>query len=189
MPASYLDLDGLRYYNNKLNTKFADKVDKVNGKGLSTNDYTNEEQSKLSNIAAGAQVNVIEAISVNGTAQTITSKLVNITVPTNNNQLTNGAGYQTSSDVSTAIQTALSSITSFEFSVVQALPASGVAGTIYLVAHSHDTDDGYDEYIWVNNAFEKLGHTDIDLSGYLATSATITNAEIDAIIAGTTSGS
>lgn len=185
MPASYLDLNGLRYYNNKINTELADKVDKVDGKGLSKNDYTDADQTKLSGISAGAQVNVIEAISVNGTAQTITSKLVNISVPTNNNELTNGAGYQTASDVSTAIATALSNITSFEFSVVQALPASGVAGTIYLVAHSHDTNDGYDEYIWVNNAFEKLGHTDVDLSGYLQTSATITNAEIDAIIAGT----
>ena len=33
-------------------------VDAVSGKGLSTNDYTNEEKSKLSGIAAGAEVNV-----------------------------------------------------------------------------------------------------------------------------------
>lgn len=35
------------------------------------------------------------------------------TIPTNNNQLTNGAGYQTSSDVQTAINNALSSITGY----------------------------------------------------------------------------
>ena len=34
------------------------KVDKVSGKGLSTNDYTTAEQTKLSGIATGAQVNV-----------------------------------------------------------------------------------------------------------------------------------
>ena len=34
------------------------KVDKVNGKGLSTNDYTTAEKTKLSGIAAGAEVNV-----------------------------------------------------------------------------------------------------------------------------------
>lgn len=34
------------------------KVDKIEGKQLSTNDYTNEEKSKLSGIAAGAEVNV-----------------------------------------------------------------------------------------------------------------------------------
>jgi hypothetical protein len=36
----------------------ADKVDKVTGKGLSTNDYTTTEQTKLAGIAAGAEVNV-----------------------------------------------------------------------------------------------------------------------------------
>lgn len=45
----------------------------------------------------GYQANKIETIKVNGTTQTITSKTVDITVPTNNNQLTNGAGYITSS--------------------------------------------------------------------------------------------
>lgn len=34
------------------------KVDKVNGKGLSTNDYTTAEKNKLEGIAAGAEVNV-----------------------------------------------------------------------------------------------------------------------------------
>lgn len=34
------------------------KVDKVSGKGLSTNDYTTAEKSKLEGIAAGAEVNV-----------------------------------------------------------------------------------------------------------------------------------
>jgi hypothetical protein len=34
------------------------KVDKVSGKGLSTNDYTTAEKNKLSGIEAGAEVNV-----------------------------------------------------------------------------------------------------------------------------------
>lgn len=34
------------------------KVDKVTGKGLSTNDYTTDEKNKLAGIAAGAEVNV-----------------------------------------------------------------------------------------------------------------------------------
>lgn len=58
------------------------KVDKIEGKGLSTNDYTTAEKKKLGGIAAGAQVNVIESIKVNGQAQAIDSKGVNITVPT-----------------------------------------------------------------------------------------------------------
>lgn len=40
-----------------LNAAVGSKVDKVSGKGLSTNDYTTTEKNKLSGIAAGAQVN------------------------------------------------------------------------------------------------------------------------------------
>jgi hypothetical protein len=36
----------------------ANKVDKINEKGLSTNDYTTEEKTKLSGITAGADVSV-----------------------------------------------------------------------------------------------------------------------------------
>ena len=46
-----------------------DKVDKVAGKGLSTNDYTTAEKGKLSGIEAGAEVNVLN--SVNGKTGTV----------------------------------------------------------------------------------------------------------------------
>ena len=57
------------------------KVDKVNGKGLSSNDYTDAEKNKLNGIAEGAQVNVIETVKVNGTALTPVNKAVDINVP------------------------------------------------------------------------------------------------------------
>ena len=44
-----------------------EKVDKVEGKQLSTNDYTAEDKEKLDEIEAGAQVNFIEHILVNDT--------------------------------------------------------------------------------------------------------------------------
>ena len=59
-------------------TALDDKVDKVQGKDLSTNDYSNADKDKLTGIEAGAQVNKIETIKVNGTAQTITEKSVDI---------------------------------------------------------------------------------------------------------------
>ena len=66
-----------------------EKVDKVSGKGLSTNDYTTDEKNKLAGIAAGAQVNVIESVKVNGATQPISNKEVNISEPTKLSQLTN----------------------------------------------------------------------------------------------------
>ena len=47
----------------QLNAALNGKVDKVEGKGLSTNDYTDEEKEKLASIAAGAEVNVINGAS------------------------------------------------------------------------------------------------------------------------------
>ena len=49
----------------------------------------------------GYQENVIESIEVNGTAQTISNKTVDITVPTDTSDLTNGAGYITSASLPT----------------------------------------------------------------------------------------
>lgn len=52
------------------------KVDKISGKGLSTNDYTNAEKDKLRNIEDDAQVNKVEAVEVDGETQPIQNKKV-----------------------------------------------------------------------------------------------------------------
>lgn len=51
---NFLDEEGLNYFWGKIDNA---KVDKVTGKGLSTNDYTTTEKNKLSGIASGAEVN------------------------------------------------------------------------------------------------------------------------------------
>ena len=78
----YLDYNGLAYLWEKIKSLVSTKVDKVNGKGLSTNDYTTAEKTKLAGIATGAQVNVIEGVQVNGTSLTPTNKIVNVPVMT-----------------------------------------------------------------------------------------------------------
>ena len=52
--AKFLDTAGLTYLWSKIKTALSGKVDKVNGKGLSTNDYTTAEKNKLAGIEAGA---------------------------------------------------------------------------------------------------------------------------------------
>ena len=67
-----------------------------------------------------------------------------------------------------------------EYVVVTELPTASAEtmGKIYLVAHSHGTDDIYDEYLTIRTAqsgipvtftysWEKIGNTDIDLSNYV----------------------
>ena len=87
-----------------------------------------------------------------------------ITVPTVVSDLTNDADYQSGSQVSSAIATAIAGITGISFEIVQTLPATGDAGTIYLVSHGGSGTDIYDEYVYVNNAWEKIGSTSADFT-------------------------
>lgn len=52
--AKFLDTAGLTYLWGKIKTALSGKVDKVSGKGLSTNDYTTAEKNKLTGIETGA---------------------------------------------------------------------------------------------------------------------------------------
>ena len=99
MASKFLDDSGLAYLWLKIKTLVGGKVDKVDGKGLSTNDYTSNEKTKLANIASGAQVNVLEGIQKNGTNVTVTNKIANITVPTKTSDITNDSGFITAADV------------------------------------------------------------------------------------------
>lgn len=105
MASSYLDKAGLALVWEKIKGLVSGKVDKVDGKGLSTNDYTSDEKTKLAGIASGAQVNVLEGIQKNGDTVTITNKIANITVPTKTSDITNDSGFITSSSVPTATST------------------------------------------------------------------------------------
>lgn len=78
-------------------------------------------------------------------------------------------------EVKKAISHAVGQITSFEYKIVDSLPATteGKKGVIYLIAHSGSTNqNSYDEYIFLPAdgstaaRYEKIGTTDIDLTPY-----------------------
>lgn len=77
--------------------------------------------------------------------------------------------------VNQRITEAVGKITSFEYKIVDSLPAvsDGKKGVVYLVAHSGSTNqNSYDEYIFLPAEgstaarYEKIGTTDIDLTPY-----------------------
>lgn len=78
MALKALSFEGLTYYHNKIKTLLSGKVDKEDGKGLSSNDYTTAEKQKLAGIETGADANVIETVQVNGSALSVTDKKVNV---------------------------------------------------------------------------------------------------------------
>lgn len=108
-----------------------------------------------------------------------TPKVPTASAGTNNTQAASTAF------VTSAISTAMAGITKLDFQVVQTLPSTGVKGTFYLIANSGRGQNVYDEYLWINNKYEKLGTREIDLSSYIKQSdmVAITNSEIDAAFA------
>lgn len=46
----FLDENGLLYYNQKIDTKLNNKVEKVEGKGLSEKDFTSAYENKLNSL-------------------------------------------------------------------------------------------------------------------------------------------
>lgn len=90
------------------------------------------------------------------------------------------------------VDTVINAVKQFEYQVVTKLPTASQAtmGKIYLVAHSHNPSDGkpdsYDEFITVQSGstykWERIGNTDIDLSGYVPTTRKINNRALSSDI-------
>ena len=117
--------------------------------------------------SAGAQANVIESIKVNGTAQAITNKAVDIKMPTKVGDLTNDQKFQTETQVSTAIQTAISKSGHASFEKADSIPSAATAkeNVLYLVMNAKTGH--YDIYAKVGDKMELLDDTTVDLSGYV----------------------
>ena len=164
--ATKADINNLQPAINQANKLSADYIAETNNNKV----MTSAERTKLAGIATGAEVNVQSDWNVTNSSSDAFIK----NKPTNVSAFTNDSGYQNASQVSSAIASAVGEITSFEFEIVQTLPASGEAGVVYLVPNSGTTPNIYDEYIWVNNAFEKIGTTEMDLSNYYTKTQTDT---------------
>ena len=133
------------YVDSKLDTK----VDKVSGKQLSANDYTNEDKTKLAGIAAGAEVNVnADWNAESGDAQILNKPTI-----------------ITEEQVDQKINAAIGSVYKVKGSVAnyEALPKDNV--TIGDVYNLEDTGANYVATSTTPD-WDKLSET-VDLNGYL----------------------
>lgn len=202
--ANFLDFQGLQQLVGVIKDKF---VQKESGKSLSTNDYTDEEKQKLStlktyNVATseeagllssanlnkinsideGAEKNVITKIKRNGTLVNVSNKEVDIAVPTKYSELVNDKDL-----VSTAqVKTLISEARHMKKEIVSTKPSTGEENVIYLVGPKGSGNNIYEEWLYINGQWEKIGDTDtkVDLSGYLKTSdiQAITTEEINQVM-------
>lgn len=103
------------------------------------------------------------------------------TIPTKTSDLTNDSSFITNAVnnlvnyylkteiyTKTEVDNLISAISTMSLQVVQVLPTEDIqTNVIYLVPRvDSETGNIYDEYIYVSNAWEKIGSTDVDLTGY-----------------------
>ena len=163
------------------------------------------DKTKLDGIAEGANKTTVDSAMSSSSTNPVQNKVINTALGNKANLAsptftgtpkapTAAAGTNTTQIATTAfvkseITTAISGITGIDFQIVQTLPQTGTKGVIYLVPNNGQNPNSYDEYIWITSgqsgSFEKIGTTDVDLSGYVQATemVKITNAEIDAIVA------
>ena len=135
-------------------TAWNNKVDKVNGKGLSTNDYTDAAKAKVDAIP--------ENPKYTDTTYDLTPYAKKAEVPTKVSALTNDKGFKTEKEILSLIQ----SSSKLKKEVVTALPSTGKDDVLYLKKDGNDVNNSYVEYMWINGAWEIIGNTKIDLNPY-----------------------
>lgn len=194
--AKYLDDNGLLYVWGKIKTLLATKQNTLRaGDHISISAdtisavYDNATQSKAGLMSAADKIKLAEVNDVISTKSNIDSPAFTGTplAPTAA-EGTKTKQIATTEFVSSAVAAALAKITGIKFEVVTELPASGVDGVFYLLSHTHsDENDSYDEYVWLSgkSKYEKIGNTDVDLSGYIKSSdiSAIANTDVDTICA------
>jgi hypothetical protein len=156
----YTDDNGLLYLIGKIKTLVGTKVDKVEGKGLSTNDFTTQEKTKLATLQNYDDTNISNRVTT-----------------------LENAGYQTQSQVQTLINSSLSSVMTYKGTVANYsdLPSQDVAvGDTYNITNASSNNNAGDNATWNGTTWDILG-SNIDLSSYLQRSelVAITNNEID----------
>ena len=151
-----------RYANKETTTeKLNQKVDKIEGKGLSTNDYTDIDKGK---------VNLLEEIYA--TKQEIPTKLSQFNNDTGfiTNTVNNLYNYYLKSETYSKdeITKIVNSISTLTLKKVDKLPIEKIStSTIYLVkAEDQDEKNIYEEYVYVDGNWEIIGTTEVDLSNF-----------------------
>lgn len=128
------------------------------------NDYVivGSSTAGLDNYYTKAEVDGLIA-GVEGKIPTSLSQLSNAETGFITAAVDNLINYYTKTEVNDLI----GQVTTISFEVVDVLPQTGEANKIYLVPSTEgQPQNGYDEYLYVNESWEKIGSTDIDLSQY-----------------------
>lgn len=198
MAKKYLSQEKAQYIVGKTRELIDEKVTKEEGKGLSTNDLTDDLKGKLDGVEEGANKTVVDTALNAESTNPAQNKVVTEALGTKANlaspEFTGTPKVPTASEdsndtqaantafVKAAIAAAVGNITSFEREIVTQLPETGTKGVLYLVPNGSDEEQNiHDEYIWTGTGYEPIGSTKVDLTGYLKEEdlEDVTTEEID----------
>lgn len=138
---------------------FEKKVDKIAGKGLSANDFTNEDKAKLEDIESQAQRNRVN--SVNGLEGDVKITLSNLGF--NENDFVKPSQTYSKEEVNRLIDNVNTSRFKGVYRTLQEVPKPYDGNSMYLVGAS----EPYAIYALISDRLQKIGATNTDLSGYV----------------------
>ena len=163
--------------NRVITSALNDKVNKVSGKQLSTEDFTTAEKNKLANVENGAQVNTLENLIINGEEATIVDKKIALNIITS--AVSNLQNYYLKSETytKTEVEELIGSTVGVTIEIVQELPTVGQTNVIYFLPT--ETANVYSQYIYTaNDGWVLIGSTSVDLSNYY------TKGQVDTLLNG-----
>ena len=138
---------------------FRDKVSKIAGKGLSSNDFTNEDKAKLDDIEFNAQRNRVN--SVNGLEGDVKITLAGLGF--NENDFVKPNQTFSREEITRLIDNVNTAEFKGVFASVQQIPQPYDSNDMYLVGAS----EPYEIYALISGRLQKIGATSVDLSGYV----------------------
>lgn len=138
---------------------FRDKVSKIAGKGLSSNDFTNEDKAKLEDIEFNAQRNRVN--SVNGLEGDVKITLAGLGF--NENDFVKPNQTFSREEITRLIDNVNTAEFKGVFANVGAIPQPYDSNDMYLVGAS----EPYEIYALISGRLQKIGATSVDLSGYV----------------------
>lgn len=158
---------------------------------------TAHAHTQTNHAPADAQPNVIESVKVNNVDLSVEGKSVNIPIPVISTDVNTDRSLHTKAASPKAVYDYVASaiagvsgglsfkiLTDGEYDANTSLPTiEGGSGYIYLVPIEGGSNNAYKEYIFIDENYECIGTTEVDLSGYMKTDDLVefTTEEINAI--------
>lgn len=143
-------------------------MDKIPNKGLSTNDFTDGYKKKVDNFIEHEKGDSAYQLAVKNGFEGNEKEWLTSLKGDKGDIPVKGIDYFTEEEIQEIKSNILDQVNQFNVLVVEELPNDNIdEHTIYFVPKTKtEQNDVYDEFIYINNGWEHIGTTEVDLSSY-----------------------